>query len=237
MLIIPAIDLIEGEVVRLKEGKKDTRKVYSLNPVDTAKTFSAQGAELIHVIDLDAAFDQGDNFEVIKNIINAGFNLQVGGGIRSLDRASRLIDMGVKRIIIGSKATDENFLTVLVKAFGERLAVSVDVLEGKFMKSGWQQESGYEFLDFVEYLIGKGVEWIIYTDISRDGTLAGVDLEGIRKLNDIKGANFIVSGGVSSLDDILTINKQFPFIKGVITGKAIYEGYIDLEKAINSLKQ
>lgn len=237
MLIIPAIDLLQGKVVRLYKGKKDSSKVYSPNPLEVALKWKEMGASLIHVVDLDAAFGDGDNLGIIKNIIDIGIDIQVGGGINTVEKASQIIDMGAKRLTVGSGATDDDFLSELLKMFSSKVGVSVDVLEGKFMKSGWQEQTDYQFLDVIYYLIDKGVEWIVYTDISRDGTMEGANLEEVRRLKTIiKGTNFILSGGISSYQDLQNINKDIPFIWGVIVGKALYEGCIDLREAIRSLK-
>lgn len=236
MLIIPAIDLLDGKVVRLHKGMKNTATVYSDNALDIALKWKKAGAELIHVIDLDAAFSQGDNLEIIKKIIDNGFRIQVGGGIRTIEKAQQLIDAGVERIIIGTKATDDVFLTQLLEKFGSKVAVGVDVLKGTFMQSGWEDKSGYEFMDFVNYLVAKGVKCIIYTDISRDGTLEGLNCEEPMRLKNLKDVEIILSGGASSLDEFKKIKENLSFVYGIISGKALYENRIDLKEAVQLLK-
>ena len=237
MLIIPAIDLLGRKVVRLYKGKKSTSKVYSIDPPHVAQRWKEYGASWIHIVDLDASFGEGDNLSVIKEIIDVGVNVQVGGGIRSFKKVSKVIKLGAKRLIIGTKATEGKFLDTILKVFPNKIGVSVDVLEGKCMKAGWLKDSDYEFLDFIEYLVAKRVKWIIYTDINRDGTLGGINLQEIEKLKaiDTKGCHIIVSGGISSLQDLFRI-KELGFIYGVILGRALYEGLIDLKEAIDSLK-
>ena len=232
MLIIPAIDLLEGKVVRLYKGVKSNCKIYSTDPVQTAKYWQSEGANLIHIVDLDAAFGQGDNLEIIKRIIDTGIKVQVGGGIRSFKKFAKVLHSGADRVIISTKAFDRVFLnTVINFCKSDYLGISVDVLDGKIMKAGWQEKSDYDFLDFIDYLCNKGVKWIIYTDINRDGTLKGVNIDAVRKLKRFKKVNFIVSGGISSLDDIKKLRSETPFIKGIILGKALYEKCIDLKEA------
>ncbi len=221
-------------MVRLKKGKKESAVVYSNEPLDIGKRWTEYGAQLIHIVDLDAAFGSGDNTEIIKRIASEGISVQTGGGIHSIDKAESLIKSGVKRIVIGSRALDKEFLSKIVQEFGEKIAAGVDILNGKFMKSGWRDDSGYKVDDFINYLIDSGVQWIIYTDISRDGMLEGVNIKAVKELSRFKKTNFIISGGISSLEDIEIIKKEAPFIKGVIVGKALYENRIDLRKAINA---
>ena len=232
MIIIPAIDLLENKVVRLRKGKKKSATVYSSDPLGVAKRWLGCGAELIHIVDLDAAFGEGSNINVIEKIVSSGIDIELGGGIRSLNKAENLIDLGVKRLVVGSKATDKRFLAGLIDRFGNKIAVGVDILGGKFMKSGWQKDSGYKSEEFIVYLVNNGVKWIIYTDISKDGMLEGINTEALKSLKKFKEINIIISGGISSLDDIKKIKDELYFVKGIIIGKSLYEGHIDLEEAI-----
>jgi len=236
MFFIPAIDLLGGKVVRLYKGKRETAKVYNDDPQDAAKKLIKAGAEWIHVVDLNAAFGDGNNLESIKEILALGVKVEVGGGIRSIEYAQKLKDLGANRLIVGTKATDPIFLDQMLCKFGEILAVGVDVLDGKFMKAGWQEESKESFLDFVDYLVKKGVKCIIYTDISRDGTLEGTNAEGMASLEPYKGVDFIISGGLSTLREVRKIKEDLKFVYGIISGKAIYEGNIDVKEAISILK-
>ncbi|OPX30603.1 MAG: hypothetical protein B1H08_01260 [Candidatus Omnitrophica bacterium 4484_171] len=232
MIVIPAIDLLKNKVVRLKRGERKSAVVYSNDPLSVAKRWLGSGAKLIHVVDLDAAFGNGDNMNVIKKIVSCGIDIELGGGIRSFDKAKDLIDSGVKRLVVGSKATDKEFLRKLIGEFGDKIAAGVDTLNGKFMTSGWQEYSGYNTDEFMVYLIDNGIKWIIYTDITKDGTLEGINTEVLRSLKRFKEINFIISGGISSLDDIKKIKDELSFVKGVIIGKSLYEKNIDLEEAI-----
>ena len=235
MLAIPAIDIMHKKVVRLYRGNKESVKVYSDSPKLVAQQWKDQGAKLLHIVDLDAVFGNGNNIDVIKDIIDLGIEVQVGGGVRSLKRAEDIIRLGAKRIIIGTKALDPDLLDDIFKVAGDKLGVSVDVLDGKIMKLGWQEKTDHNFIDFVNYIVDKGVKWVIYTDISRDGTLKGVDIEEVKKISNLKGANIIISGGISSRADLIKIRNDIPFVYGIIIGKAFYEGMIEFKDAIEFL--
>jgi phosphoribosylformimino-5-aminoimidazole carboxamide ribotide isomerase len=226
MLVIPAIDLYQGKVVRLRKGDKEQLTVYGSDPVAMAKHWQDEGAKLLHVVDLSAAFDEGDNRLIIKDIVKAvDIDVEAGGGIRDLNIAKELMGYGVSRIIIGTKAIDESFLNSIIETIGpKRIALGIDVKDGKLAICGWRQKTEFEAIDFIKYLQTKGIEWVIYTDISRDGTMEGVDIAKINSLSIFKNMKFIASGGVSSLKDIENLREKTPFVWGVITGKALYEG-------------
>lgn len=236
MKIIPAIDLLDGKVIRLYQGKKESVTVYSDNPLEIACQWIREGAGTLHVVDLSASFGEGDNLEVIRKLAGLGIQIQVGGGIRSLQRGEELLNMGVNRVIVGTKATDEDFLKTFIKEFKEKVAVGVDIFEGKMRCEGWCKETDLNFLDFVKSLIDEGVKWIIYTDISRDGTLKGPGMENIKKLAFLKGPNYIVSGGIATIEDLKLIKEKTPFIYGIITGKALYEKKINLREALSLIE-
>ena len=245
MLVIPAIDLWEGKVVRFLKGNPADSTVYSDNPLQVAREWKAKGAELLHLVDLSAALGQEDNSEIIAKILEqVDIKVEVGGGIRDIKKAKKLISLGAQRIIVGTKSLEDKFLKDLIRAVGvERLAVSVDTVGSKVAVKGWQEKTSLDALDFIKSLIEKGIKWIIYTDISRDGTLEGLNLEPVKEFSSFSapargwsasgrrsgGANIIISGGVSSSQDIKKIKEETPFMWGVIVGKAIYEGRIDLE--------
>ena len=231
MLVIPAIDLYKGKVVRLTKGDPNHSKIYSDDPVAIAKKWESLGAKFLHVVDLSAALDQGDNLQIIKNILSqVAIKIEVGGGIRSLDKAKELIASGAERVIIGTKGVDEGFLNSLIEAIGkEKIVVGVDTINSNLAVEGWKKQTDFSSSDFMAYLQLKGIKWVIYTDISRDGTLDGVNIEEIKKLSVYKDMNIIFGGGVSSLEDIKKIEDKASFIKGVIVGKALYEGKIDLK--------
>lgn len=231
MLIIPAIDLLDGKVVRLSQGRKESAKIYSDNPVATALKWIECGAKTLHIVDLNASFEEGDNLKVIKEMVKLKVELEAGGGIRTFERAEQLLEMGVQRLILGTKAMDEHFLTLFLEKFRESTCVSVDVLDNRLRTYGWRRQTEVNFLEFIKFLIDKGVKWIVYTDILKDGTLKGPNIENIKKLATLAGPNYIISGGISSLADLRLINKEAPFIYGVILGRALYEGRIDLKEA------
>jgi len=241
MLVIPAIDLWEGKVVRFLKGNPVESTVYSDNPLQVAGEWKAKGANLLHLVDLSAALGQEDNSRIIAKILEeVDIEVEVGGGIRDIEKAKRLISLGAARIIVGTRSLEDKFLKDLIKAVGaKRVAVSVDTIGSKVAVKGWQEKTSFEALDFIKTLIEKRVKWIIYTDISRDGTLEGLNLEPVKEFSSFsakggsasggKGANIIISGGVSSFEDIKKIKEETPFIWGVIVGKALYERRIDLE--------
>ncbi|MDD5069905.1 MAG: 1-(5-phosphoribosyl)-5-[(5-phosphoribosylamino)methylideneamino]imidazole-4-carboxamide isomerase [Candidatus Omnitrophica bacterium] len=235
MLIIPAIDLYKGKVVRLVKGDPEKTTVYSDSPLEIALKWKAAGAKLLHLVDLSAAFGEGDHIGVIKEIIKkVDIDVELGGGIRDIVTCQRLLGLGVKRLIIGTKAKDDLFLTeLLANVDPDRIAVGVDVLNSNLAVSGWKEQTDLKGADFIRYLWRRGIKWIIYTDISRDGTLTGPNLEQAKEFFAYPDVNFILSGGVSSLDDLKLVKSQLPQIYGVITGKAIYEGKFDLSEAIS----
>ena len=235
MLVIPAIDLWEGKVVRLLKGNPADSTVYSDNPLRVAKEWKAKGAEFLHLVDLSAALGQEDNLEIIAKILEeVDIKVEVGGGIRDIKKAKKLVSLGAERVIVGTKSLEDKFLKDLIRAVGlEKIVVSVDTIDSRVAIKGWQEKTSFEALDFIKSLIEKGIKWIIYTDISRDGTLEGLNLEPIKEFSSFSTrggrANIIISGGVSTLDDIKRIRQETPFIWGVIVGKALYEKRMDFE--------
>jgi len=234
MIVIPAIDLLQGKVVRLVKGDPARSTVYSDNPPAVAKQWQDKGARLIHVVDLDAALGRGDNSAVIKDILSAvKVKVQVGGGVRSLEKAEELISWGAQRVVIGTKSLDSVFLEAMLDSLGaEKVAVGVDVIEGMVAVQGWQKKTAVKGGAFIKHLEEMGVEWVICTDISRDGTLGGINLGVIKEFSASSSMNFIASGGVSCLEDIEKIKKQAPAVWGVIVGKALYDGRVILSKSI-----
>jgi len=238
MLIIPAIDLYNGKVVRFVKGDPGRSTVYSDNPLSVARKWQSEGAKILHIVDLSAALGESDNADIIEHIIKEiDIDIEVGGGIRDIGKALRFIDAGAKRIIVGTKSLDDNFVKSLTESVSiEKIAVGVDVKDGVVATKGWTEKSSLEPLSFIENIISKGIKWIIYTDISRDGTLEGVNLAALCELSRFKGVNFIASGGVSSLEDIKNLKKQLPFVWGCICGKALYDGKFTLKEAVSILK-
>lgn len=233
MEIFPAIDLREGQVVRLFQGDYDKMTVYSKDPVEVAKGFRKAGARNLHVVDLDGAKDgRLSNFDTIRQIVEeAGLSVQVGGGIRDEERIRRYLDLGVSRVILGTIATrDFNFVCRMASLYGDRIAVGVDVRDGYVAVSGWKEITHLEGMDFCRRLRDSGVATVIYTDISKDGKMQGTNLEAYEELSGIKGLNVIASGGISSLSEIRELKEMGIF--GAILGKSLYEGLFRLEDAL-----
>ncbi len=233
MLILPAIDLIDGKCVRLTKGDYSQMKEYNANPVEVARDFKKTGAAMLHVVDLEGAkAGRVANLDTIKELVAVGLPLQVGGGIRTYESAKNLLDLGVTRIILGTAALyDQDLLQKLIADFGaKRIVISVDVKYGKIAVKGWEEVSDIEVNDFLEILQKLGVQTIIVTDISRDGMLTGVNLNSIREFIG-QGFDLIVAGGVTSTTDIIDLRELGA--DGAIIGKALYEGKIDLNQALS----
>ncbi|MBO5416427.1 MAG: 1-(5-phosphoribosyl)-5-[(5-phosphoribosylamino)methylideneamino]imidazole-4-carboxamide isomerase [Clostridia bacterium] len=233
MKLFPAIDLIGGKAVRLVKGDYAQVTVYSDSPVDVARGFEACGAEYLHVVDLEGARDGSlANLDTIKEIIeNTGLFVEVGGGIRSLETVRRYVEAGAKRVIIGTAAvTDPEFLAAAVAEYGEKIAVGVDIKDGMVAIKGWTETSALSCFDFCEKLSAMGVRTVICTDISKDGLLAGTNLELYAEMSKRFSMDITASGGVTTLDDIRRLAEMNMY--GAILGKAIYAGRIDLAEAL-----
>ena len=233
MKIYPAIDIRGGNAVRLLQGDYDRETVYSLNPVEVARKFKEAGATCLHVVDLDGALE-GDliNKDIIKRIVSeTGLYVEAGGGVRSLQRIEQYLSAGVSRVIPGSAAA-ENFTLVVdaVKFFGGKVAVGVDAKDGKVAVHGWKKVTDIDAVDFCRKLREVGLHTVIYTDISRDGMLGGANLAAYEELVKIKGLRIIASGGISGTDEIKKLTAMN--VRGVVLGKALYDGVLDLKKTI-----
>ncbi len=237
MFVIPAIDIKDGKVVRLKQGHFDQLKIYSDDPVVVAKKWEASGAEWIHAVDLDGAQSgQAKNFNIISSMVTAvKIPIQLGGGIRTKYDIACFLASGVARVILGTKAIESpEFLSQVLREWPGKIVVSLDCVEGKVAHHGWLKISDVQATDFSVELEDLGVKTLIYTDISRDGTLSGPNIENIALLlKSVKHMRVIASGGVSTLEDL----KQLLRLKsqgliGVIVGKALYEQRLDLTEAI-----
>ncbi|MDO8282777.1 MAG: 1-(5-phosphoribosyl)-5-[(5-phosphoribosylamino)methylideneamino]imidazole-4-carboxamide isomerase [Thermodesulfovibrionia bacterium] len=233
MIIIPAIDLKDGKCVRLLQGKKEEVTVYSDDPASMAKHWADQGAELLHVVDLDGAFTgvqkNLDKIVAIRKAIN--IPIEVGGGIRDIETITKLIDMGIDRTIIGTSAIDPKFIIDACKKFPDKVIAGIDAKDGKVALKGWVEVTSLDALAFAKQMESNGVAGIIYTDISRDGMLTGPNIAAMAKMAETVHVPVIASGGVSKLDDIGSLAK-IKNLWGVITGKALYEGTMKLDEAI-----
>lgn len=236
MHIIPAVDIKNGKAVRLFQGEKDRETVYSDSPADMARRWADQGATWLHVVDLDGAFDgESENEAHIRDIVKAvNIPVEVGGGIRTFEKAKRLVGFGVERIIVGTRALESRrFVEELAAAFPGRVNVGVDARDGMVAIRGWTETSETRAEAFLASLSGSGVSGIIYTDISRDGAMAGVNVEAMRAACQATDIPIIASGGVTSIEDIVAL-RDLPLF-GIIVGKALYEERLTLSAAMRAL--
>jgi phosphoribosylformimino-5-aminoimidazole carboxamide ribotide isomerase len=236
MLIIPAIDLRAGKCVRLVEGKLDRMTVYSDDPVAVARMWEGSGARYLHVVDLDGAFaGTPRNLETIGDIIRAvNIPVQVGGGIRDLQTVEKLLQMGVSRVILGTVAILNPALVAEACArFGDHIVVGIDARDGKVAIEGWGLTAEKDALELAGEVYRMGVNRVIFTDISRDGTLKGPNLEAIKKLVQASKLKVIASGGVSTIEDIIALSQlESMGVEGVIIGKALYAGTVSFDEAL-----
>ena len=233
MKIIPAIDLIEGKVVRLYKGNPDKKTIYSDNPLNIAKKWEAAGADMLHLVDLDATLGIGSNFEVIRNVAKSvKIPVQVAGGLRNEKIIENALEFA-QRIVIGTLAfKDKTALGKLLAAYGKKkLVISVDHNDGMIVVNGWQQTTKILLIDAVNEFVEMGFTEYLSTNISRDGTLQGPDLKSLQEINEINNVNLIVSGGISNIEDVIKVKELNPF--GVILGKALYENQISIEGVKN----
>ncbi len=237
MIIYPAIDLYEGKAVRLFKGDYAQMTVYSENPVDVALDFKNAGATHIHLVDLEGAKSgTTPNLDTVCKIKSAaGLFCEVGGGIRSMEVVDRYIGAGVDRVILGTAAvTNPEFLQEAVKKHGSKIAVGVDIKEGKVAIKGWTEKSELDAFDFCESLQALGVDTLIITDISLDGAMKGTNVPLYKELSQKFNMQIIASGGVSSIEDVSRLRQLDMY--GAIIGKAYYTGAIDLKEAIEVAK-
>jgi len=235
MWIFPAIDIIDGCVVRLYKGDYAMAEVYDVTPADAAAGFEAKGAGCLHVVDLDGAKDGAlSNFDAIKSIVDVtGMFVEVGGGIRDEARIEKYLTLGASRVILGTAAVNDfAFLTDMVRKYGDKIAVGVDAKDGFVAVDGWTTVTKFRGPEFCVALHDIGVKTVIYTDIDRDGALLGANIEVYGELSKIKGLDIVASGGISSVSEITRLRDMG--ISGAIVGKAIYTGVLDLEEALEA---
>lgn len=237
MLIIPAIDLKDGQCVRLKQGIMEDATVFSDNPGNMAKHWLEQGAQRLHLVDLDGAFaGKPKNELIIREIvetINGKIPIQLGGGIRDLETIDRYLDYGITYVIIGTAAVKiSGFLQDACDAFPGNILVGLDAKDGKVAVNGWSKITGHDVIELAKKFEGYGVEAVIYTDIGRDGMLNGVNVKATVELANELMVPVIASGGITNLDDVKTLCEiEHEGIIGAITGRAIYEGSLDFREA------
>jgi len=238
MIAIPAIDLIDGRCVRLTEGAFDSVRIYGNDPVAVARDFADAGARRLHVVDLDAARGTGNNLEVLRQIRRVFPSIMdVGGGIRSLEYARSLVNLGVDFLVVGTVlARNPQLVADWADELGPVLVAGIDARDGQVKISGWESSSQVMAVDLAAEASGLGVVEIIYTDISRDGTLKGPNITETAAVARSSGLPVVISGGVGSMDDLRTLaGSPPPGISGVIMGKALYEGRVDLKEAVRLL--
>jgi phosphoribosylformimino-5-aminoimidazole carboxamide ribotide isomerase len=233
MLLIPAIDLKDGMCVRLKQGDMDQTTVFGDNPAQQARAWVDQGARRLHLVDLNGAFaGKPKNEEAIRSIlkeVGSEIDVQLGGGIRDMDTIERYLDLGLRYIIIGTAAVrDPGFLRDACTAFGGSIIVGLDAKDGKVATDGWSKLTGHDVADLAKKYEDYGVDSIIYTDIGRDGMLAGINIDATVKLARASSIPVIASGGLNNLDDIRALCEvEHEGVEGVICGRAIYTGSLD----------
>ncbi|MFA4858618.1 MAG: 1-(5-phosphoribosyl)-5-[(5-phosphoribosylamino)methylideneamino]imidazole-4-carboxamide isomerase [Candidatus Margulisiibacteriota bacterium] len=234
--VIPAVDILDGKCVRLEQGKFSLVTVYDSDPVNVAKKWADKGATRIHVVDLDGAKTGiPKNLEIVKKILKAvNVAVQIGGGIRNIDLIEELLGLGANRIILGTSAINNpNTLSNFCPRFGDKLAISLDVLNGKVTTHGWKKTAFLDAITQAKEAVKLGARRFVYTDIKRDGMLTGPNFEGIKELVAACEVPVIASGGISSAGDVEKLKELYSIgVEGCIIGKALYEGTIKLEDVI-----
>ena len=234
MKIFPAIDIKDKKCVRLVKGDFDKKTVYEMSPVEQAGKYKEYGFKNLHIVDLDGALTgKTVNLNIIQDIINKfDLNVEIGGGIRSLDSIQKYIDVGAEKVILGSAAIkDKIFLKEACEKLPNKIALALDAKNGHLSVSGWKENSNQLTLDYLKEVNDYGVSRLIYTDINRDGMKQSPNFEETSKVAEISNCPVIISGGVSSIDDIKKA-KSLKNIEGIIVGKAIYDGDIELEELV-----
>jgi phosphoribosylformimino-5-aminoimidazole carboxamide ribotide isomerase len=238
--IIPAVDIKSGRCVRLTQGKEDQETVYSDDPQAMAEHWDEQGAQLIHVVDLDGAF-QGlpKNVDLIKDIIySSTVDIQVGGGIRSLEAIAAYVNAGVYRVILGTIAHENpSFVEEACKQFPGKILIGIDAQDGKVAIKGWTEVSEQTAADLAQSMEPMGVAGFIFTDISRDGMLQGPNLDSIRQFAQATSLPIIASGGISGIQDVISLlSLESEGVEGMITGKALYDKRLDFKEALKQVR-
>ena len=234
MKIFPAIDIKDKKCVRLVKGDFDNKTEYNMSPVEQARKYKDHGFKNLHIVDLDGALTgQIVNLNIIKDIVSKlDLKVEVGGGIRNFESIKKYVDIGAEKVILGSAAIkDKNFLKEACQKFPNKIALGLDAKDGYLSVSGWKENSNQLTLDFLREVNDYGVSRLIYTDINRDGTKQSPNFEETAKVAEISNCPVIISGGVSSINDIKKA-KDLKNIEGIIVGKAIYDGDIDLKELV-----
>jgi phosphoribosylformimino-5-aminoimidazole carboxamide ribotide isomerase len=235
MIILPAIDLLDGQVVRLRQGKPDQRTIYPEDALYYASRWEEEGGNCLHVVDLNAAFTgEHRNLKLIEKLVSSlNIPVQVGGGVRSLAAAQKFLGAGAARVVVGTRAVqDRNFLDDLVRQFGgDKVAVSVDTKGGKVAVKGWVEVSEVNALEFIRQIERAGIGSVIFTDIATDGMLSGPNFIALEKVLGITRCEVISSGGVATIEHVRQL-AAIPGLHGAIIGKALFDGTVDLAEAV-----
>ncbi len=237
MIIFPAIDIMDGKPVRLLRGDFDTAEQVAEDVLTTAKQFARVGCTWVHMVDLDGSLQKKPvNADPILQVVeHTPLKVEVGGGIRTMEDIAFYLDRGVDRVILGSVALkNPELVQQAVDAYGDKIAVGIDAKQGMVATEGWTEDSKMDFIDLAKAMEKMGVATIIYTDIGRDGTLSGPDVQGLDRLNKAVGCNVIASGGVTTITDILVMKDKKMY--GTICGKCIYKKTLDLREAVGICK-
>ena len=235
MIVIPAIDLKDGKVARLRRGDFKFETIYSDDPIGVAKKWEVAGARRIHLVDLDGAVTgEFKNLPLIEKILKSiNVPVELGGGVRSEEVIESALARGVSYVIIGTRLVDKKFAERIINKFGSKLIMGVDAKDGKVAVSGWVKTTELDYVDFIKGLQDQGAKTVIFTDIAKDGMLQGPNMDAIKRVLDKTSVDVIASGGVSSIDDLLILKRLEPKgLVGAIVGKALYEKKIDLKEAI-----
>ena len=238
MQLVPAIDLMNGKIVRLTRGEANTAKVYDQfgGPVESAKRWRDEGAGKLHIIDLDAAFGNGNNHEVIAKIAkNVALPIQVGGGIRSFETAEKLFKTGISQVILGALAfSDSSAIGRIQEKFGaESVIVALDNKDGRIMVEGWKTATALTVKEALEKFTSLGVKTFLITSIAQDGMLSGPDFETLSKACKFPNAKIVAAGGIGSINDLVALKRVG--VEGAVIGKALYEGRFTLKEAIKKI--
>lgn len=231
MKVLAAIDIMNGDVVRLTKGDQSTKKVYSNDPIQVAKKWAKNGADMLHVVDLDAAFgNESSNLSIISEILDSvNIPIQIGGGIRNTEIFEKIVKMGFSKIVVGTMAyRNVNELRLLSRNYGDKIVISLDEINGKVMIEGWKSSSNYKVEDAINKFNKLGISNFLLTSIIKDGTLLGPDIVTLNSINRDRKSKIIASGGISSLVDVLRVRSIG--CDSVILGKALYEERLDIKK-------
>ena len=237
MKVFPAIDIKDKKCVRLVKGDFDNKTEYEMSPIDQARKYKDHGFKNLHIVDLDGALTgETVNLDIIQEIVSKfDLKIEIGGGIRNSESIQKYADVGVEKVILGSAAiNDKNFLKLACEKFPNKIALGLDAKDGYLSVSGWKENSNILTLDYLKEVNGYGATRLIYTDINRDGTKQSPNFEETQKVADTSNCPVIISGGVSSIDDIKKA-KSLKNIEGIIVGKAIYDGDIKLDELVKEI--